>query len=57
MMEDTLFYNGIKPSIDYYHTSIQEVAKELYDLIPVDNWNAKDVRIKYLENILLVYIK
>ena len=54
MMEDTLFYNGIKPSIDYYHTSIKKVAKELDDLIPVDNWNAKDVTIKYLEKILLV---
>ena len=46
---NTLFYNGIKPTIDYYNSVIENVDKDLYDSIDTNNWSTKGETLKYLE--------
>ena len=46
---DTLFYIGIKPSIEYYDSIKEKVERYLYNSIPLNNWSTQDETFKYLE--------
>ncbi len=57
MNENTLFYTGDKPSIDFYEKPENEEEQEdhinTYNLIPNTSWSSKIETIKYLEKDLI----
>ena len=45
----TLFYQGITPAIDYYHTGKRDLGYEEYSKLIKYNWNMKSETLLYLE--------
>ena len=50
---NTLFYNGVRPNIEYYNNPTEDIDKSLYNMIDLNNWSTKNETIKYLEKDLI----
>lgn len=51
--DKTLYYTGITPSIEYYHTPKKKMNLEDYTSLIKNNWNMVDETLFYLKNDLL----